>query len=59
MVRGKSLPNHIKTNQQYNWTCDGPEFTLEPLTNNTWNRNTLHLAEDSLEFLEERKIKSY
>lgn len=40
------------------WTCDGsPEFTLEP-TDKT-SRGTeiiLHIAEDSLEFLEEGKI---
>ena len=41
------------------WICDGsPEFTLEP--NNKTDRGTeiiLHIAEDSLEFLEEYKIK--
>lgn len=40
------------------WTCDGsPEFTLEPHAKT--ERGTeiiLHIAEDSLEFLEERKI---
>jgi len=41
------------------WTCDGsPEFTLEP--NDKTDRGTeiiLHIAEDSVEFLEEFKIK--
>lgn len=40
------------------WTCDGsPEFTLEP--SDKTSRGTeiiLHIAEDSLEFLEEGKI---
>ncbi|MEO5776093.1 MAG: molecular chaperone HtpG [Flavobacterium sp.] len=41
------------------WTCDGsPEFTLEP--SDKTERGTeiiLHIAEDSLEFLEEFKIR--
>jgi molecular chaperone HtpG len=41
------------------WTCDGsPEFILEPYTKT--DRGTeivLHIAEDSLEFLEEYKIR--
>ena len=41
------------------WTCDGsPEFTLEP--HDKKDRGTeiiLHVAEDSLEFLEESKIR--
>lgn len=41
------------------WMCDGsPEFTLEP--HNKTQRGTeiiLHIAEDSLEFLEESKIR--
>ena len=41
------------------WTCDGsPEFTLEPHTKT--DRGTeivLHIAEDSLEFLEDYKIR--
>lgn len=41
------------------WTCDGsPEFTLVP--SDKTDRGTeiiLHIAEDSLEFLEERKIR--
>jgi molecular chaperone HtpG len=42
------------------WICDGsPEFTLEPAEKT--DRGTeiiLHIAEDSLDFLEERKIHS-
>jgi molecular chaperone HtpG len=41
------------------WTCDGsPEFTLEP--HDKTDRGTeiiLHIAEDSLEFLEDYKIR--
>ena len=42
------------------WTCDGsPEFTLEPSDKTTRGTEiVLHIAEDSLEFLEESKIKS-
>ena len=41
------------------WTCDGsPEFTLEPSDKTTRGTEiVLHIAEDSLEFLEESKIK--
>ncbi|RTY93371.1 molecular chaperone HtpG [Flavobacterium sp. GT3R68] len=41
------------------WTCDGsPEFTLEPSDKTTRGTEIiLHIAEDSLEFLEEYKIK--
>ena len=41
------------------WTCDGsPEFTLEPADKTTRGTEIiLHIAEDSLEFLEEFKIK--
>ncbi|HOZ73689.1 MAG TPA: molecular chaperone HtpG [Flavobacterium sp.] len=40
------------------WTCDGsPEFTLEPSDKATRGTEIiLHIAEDSLEFLEESKI---
>jgi molecular chaperone HtpG len=40
------------------WTCDGsPEFTLEPADKTTRGTEIiLHVAEDSLEFLEEFKI---
>jgi molecular chaperone HtpG len=42
------------------WTCDGsPEFTLEPADKTTRGTEIiLHIAEDSLEFLEEYKISS-
>lgn len=41
------------------WTCDGsPEFTLEPSDKSTRGSEIiLHIAEDSLEFLEEFKIR--
>jgi len=41
------------------WTCDGsPEFTLEPADKTTRGTEIiLHIAEDSLEFLEESKIR--
>jgi molecular chaperone HtpG len=41
------------------WSCDGsPEFTLEPADKTTRGTEIiLHIAEDSLEFLEESKIK--
>ena len=41
------------------WICDGsPEFTLEPANKTTRGTEIiLHIAEDSLEFLEEFKIK--
>lgn len=41
------------------WTCDGsPEFTLEPADKTTRGTEIiLHIAEDSLEFLEEFKIR--
>ncbi len=40
------------------WTCDGsPEFTLDPSDKNTRGTEIiLHIAEDSLEFLEDFKI---
>jgi len=40
------------------WTCDGsPEFTLEPTDKTTRGTEIiLHIAEDSLEFLEDSKI---
>jgi molecular chaperone HtpG len=42
------------------WTCDGsPEFTLEPADKTTRGTEIiLHIAEDSLEFLEESRINS-
>ena len=41
------------------WTCDGsPEFTLEPSDKTTRGTEIiLHIAEDSLEFLEDSKIR--
>ena len=41
------------------WTCDGsPEFTLEPSEKTTRGTEiVLHIAEDSLDFLEDFKIK--
>ena len=41
------------------WTCDGsPEFTLEPADKTTRGTEIiLHIAEDSLDFLEDHKIK--
>jgi molecular chaperone HtpG len=41
------------------WTCDGsPEFTLEPSDKTSRGSEIiLHIAEDSLEFLEEYKIR--
>ena len=41
------------------WTCDGsPEFTLEPSDKTTRGTEiVLHIAEDSLDFLEDFKIK--
>jgi molecular chaperone HtpG len=41
------------------WTCDGsPEFTLEPADRTSRGSEIiLHIAEDSLEFLEDSKIK--
>jgi molecular chaperone HtpG len=41
------------------WTCDGsPEFTLEPSDKTTRGTEiVLHVAEDSLDFLEDAKIK--
>ncbi|MBC7607817.1 MAG: molecular chaperone HtpG [Burkholderiales bacterium] len=42
------------------WICDGsPEFTLEPSDKTTRGTEIiLHIAEDSVEFLEESRIKS-
>ncbi len=53
------LTKSFKEEPAAHWTCDGsPEFTLEP--SDKTSRGTeiiLHIAEDSLEFLEEHKIK--
>lgn len=53
------ITKSFKDEPAAHWTCDGsPEFTLEP--NSKTDRGTeivLHIAEDSLEFLEEYKIR--
>ncbi len=53
------ITKSFKNEPAAHWICDGsPEFTLEP--HDKTNRGTeiiLHIAEDSLEFLEEYKIK--
>ncbi|WP_374540386.1 molecular chaperone HtpG [Flavobacterium sp.] len=53
------ITKSFKDEPAAHWTCDGsPEFTLEPHTKT--DRGTeiiLHVAEDSLEFLEEYKIR--
>jgi len=52
------ITKSFKDKPAAHWTCDGsPEFTLEP--SDKTSRGTeiiLHIAEDSLEFLEEGKI---
>ncbi|MBP6556869.1 MAG: molecular chaperone HtpG [Flavobacterium sp.] len=52
------ITKSFKDEPAAHWTCDGsPEFTLEP--HDKTDRGTeiiLHIAEDSLEFLEEYKI---
>lgn len=54
------LTKSYKDEPAVRWICDGsPEFTLEETTDKT-DRGTeiiLHIAEDSLEFLEESKIR--
>ena len=53
------ITKSFKNEPAAHWICDGsPEFTLEP--HDKTDRGTeiiLHIAEDSLEFLEEYKIK--
>ncbi len=53
------ITKSFKDEPAAHWTCDGsPEFTLE--TSDKTSRGTeiiLHIAEDSLEFLEEYKIR--
>lgn len=53
------ITKSFKDEPAAHWTCDGsPEFTLEP--HNKTERGTeiiLHIAEDSVEFLEEFKIR--
>ena len=61
MVAGKVeiITKSYKDEPAAHWTCDGsPEFTLEP--SDKTDRGTeiiLHIAEDSLEFLEEGRIR--
>ncbi|MGO4709220.1 molecular chaperone HtpG [Chryseobacterium sp. 2TAF14] len=54
------ISKSFKDEPAVHWICDGsPEFTLEETTEKT-ERGTeiiLHIAEDSLEFLEEGKIR--
>lgn len=54
------ISKSYKDEPAVHWICDGsPEFTLEETTAKT-DRGTeiiLHIAEDSLEFLEENKIR--
>ncbi|OWP83118.1 MULTISPECIES: molecular chaperone HtpG [Flavobacterium] len=53
------ITKSFKEESAAHWTCDGsPEFTLEP--HNKMERGTeiiLHIADDSVEFLEEFKIR--
>ncbi|MFM1753953.1 MAG: hypothetical protein RLZZ236_892 [Bacteroidota bacterium] len=53
------ITKSFKDEPAAHWTCDGsPEFTLEPADKT--DRGTeiiLHIAEDSVEFLEETKIR--
>jgi molecular chaperone HtpG len=53
------ITKSYKDEPAVHWTCDGsPEFTLEP--SDKTSRGTevvLHIAEDSLEFLEESRIR--
>jgi len=53
------ITKSFKDEPAAHWTCDGsPEFTLEPADKTTRGTEIiLHIAEDSLEFLEEYKIK--
>ncbi len=53
------ITKSYKDEQAAHWTCDGsPEFTLEAADKTTRGSEIiLHIAEDSLEFLEEFKIR--
>ena len=53
------ITKSFKDEPAAHWTCDGsPEFTLEPSDKTTRGSEIiLHIAEDSLEFLEEYKIR--
>jgi len=52
------ITKSFKDEPAAHWTCDGsPEFTLEPADKTSRGTEIiLHIAEDSLEFLEEGKI---
>ncbi|WP_413999217.1 molecular chaperone HtpG [Flavobacterium sp. W1B] len=52
------ITKSFKDEPAAHWTCDGsPEFTLEPAEKTTRGTEIiLHIAEDSLEFLEDSKI---
>jgi molecular chaperone HtpG len=52
------ITKSYKDEPAVHWTCDGsPEFTLEPADKTTRGSEIiLHIAEDSLEFLEDYKI---
>ncbi|MEO8517048.1 MAG: molecular chaperone HtpG [Flavobacterium sp.] len=52
------ITKSFKDEPAAHWTCDGsPEFTLEPADKTTRGTEIiLHIAEDSLEFLEDFKI---
>lgn len=52
------ITKSFKDEPAAHWTCDGsPEFTLEPADKTSRGTEIiLHIAEDSLEFLEESKI---
>jgi molecular chaperone HtpG len=53
------ITKSFKDEPAAHWTCDGsPEFTLEPADKTTRGTEIiLHIAEDSLEFLEDYKIR--
>jgi len=53
------ITKSFKDEPAAHWSCDGsPEFTLEPADKTTRGTEViLHIAEDSLEFLEDFKIK--
>lgn len=53
------ITKSFKDEPAAHWTCDGsPEFTLEPHTKSVRGTEIiLHIAEDSLEFLEEGRIR--
>jgi len=54
------ITKSFKDEPAAHWICDGsPEFTLEPSDKTTRGTEIiLHIAEDSLEFLEESRIKN-